>query len=135
MIQRRKLPDERPGITRKVVIGGRNLYLTTGDFETGELGEVFIKCGKSGKQNSVYDIIALSISLGLQYGIPLEVYIDKLKYQKMESGGVTTDPQIPMCDSVIDYIARRLEMDYLNERTPNDNDQGSETTQTARGGC
>lgn len=111
-MKRRKLPDNRTGTTRKVVIGDRNVYITTGKHEDGSLGEIFLKCGKSGKEGAVYDIVTLFLSIGIQYGIPLEIFIEKMKHQKMSDGGVTSDPQIPICDSVIDYIGKRLEFDY-----------------------
>lgn len=131
-MKRRKLPNDRSGKTRKAKIGGRNLYLTTGEYEDGTLGEIFIKCGKNGKSGSIYDIVAICMSLGLQYEIPLKVFTDKMKYQKMSDGGVTSDPEIPICDSVIDYIGKRLELDYgQNERTTDDNDQGMETIKKA----
>ena len=111
---RLSLPVDRNGKTIKVVIKGKNVYLTTGEYEDGTLGEIFIKIGKQGEENAVYDMAAIAISLGLQYGVPLEVFVNKLEHQRMESGGVTSDPDLPIVSSIMDWIAKRLRKDFLS---------------------
>ncbi len=105
------LPPERPGITRYVVIGGEQVYITVNEAD-GRPTEVFIRIGKSGDELRSYEITSIAISLGLQYGIPWEVYAGKFRYTKMEPAGVTSDPDIPMCSSVADYLAQLLERKY-----------------------
>ena len=110
--KRHELPDVRKGKTWKAVIGGTDIYVTVGNYPDGTLGEFSVRIGKEGEEDSVYGIAATAVSTGLQFGIPLKVFIDEFKYQRMEISGPTSDPDIPLCSSIIDYIARRLEMDY-----------------------
>src|SRR6266852_1250272 len=107
--QRRKLPDERKSITHKFAIGGHEGYIIVGMYEDGAPGEIFIKMAKEGSTLSGFmDGFALSISIGLQYGVPLKALVDKLINTRFEPSGYTGHPAIPYAKSVLDYIARWL---------------------------
>ena len=107
--QRRKLPDECKSITHKFSVGGHEGYLTVGMYEDGTLGEIFIKMAKEGSTLSGFmDGLALSISIGLQYGVPLKTLVDKLTNSRFEPSGFTQNPDIRYASSVLDYIARWL---------------------------
>jgi len=106
---RRKLPSERASITHKFSIGGHEGYITVGMYETGEPAEIFIKMAKEGSTLSGFmDGFALSVSLGLQYGVPLKALVDKFINTRFEPAGYTGHPAIPYAKSVLDYIARWL---------------------------
>ena len=106
---RRKLPSERSSITHKFSIGGHEGYITVGMYETGEPGEIFIKMAKEGSTLSGFmDGFALSVSIGLQYGVPLKALVDKFINTRFEPAGYTGHPAIPYAKSVLDYIARWL---------------------------
>jgi ribonucleoside-diphosphate reductase alpha chain len=109
-IKRRKLPDERKSITHKFSIGGHEGYLTVGMYDEDHMpGEVFIKMSKEGSTLSgVMDGVALSISIGLQYGVPLKALVDKLMNTRFEPSGFTQNSDIRYASSVLDYIARWL---------------------------
>ena len=119
--QRRKLPSERHSITHKFSIGGHEGYITVGMYEDGAPGEIFIKMAKEGSTLSGFmDGFALSISIGLQYGVPLKALVDKLINTRFEPSGYTGHPAIPYAKSVLDYIARWLggrfiSADYLTQ--------------------
>ena len=107
--QRRKLPSERRSITHKFSIGGHDGYITVGMYEDGAPGEIFIKMAKEGSTLSGFmDGFALSVSIGLQYGVPLKALVDKLMNTRFEPSGFTGNPAIPYAKSVLDYIARWL---------------------------
>jgi ribonucleoside-diphosphate reductase alpha chain len=107
--QRRKLPDERKSITHKFSIGGHEGYIIVGMYGEGTPGEVFIKMAKEGPTLSGFmDGLALSISVGLQYGVPLKAIVDKLTNTRFEPSGFTENPAIRYSSSVLDYIARWL---------------------------
>jgi len=106
---RRKLPSERSSITHKFSIGGHEGYITVGMYESGEPGEIFIKMAKEGSTLSGFmDGFALSVSIGLQYGVPLKALVDKFINTRFEPAGYTGHPAIPYAKSVLDYIARWL---------------------------
>ena len=106
---RRKMPSERQSITHKFSIGGHEGYITVGMYETGEPGEIFIKMAKEGSTLSGFmDGFALSVSIGLQYGVPLKALVDKFINTRFEPAGYTGHPAIPYAKSVLDYIARWL---------------------------
>jgi ribonucleoside-diphosphate reductase alpha chain len=106
---RRKLPSERASITHKFSIGGHEGYITVGMYETGEPAEIFIKMAKEGSTLSGFmDGFALSVSMGLQYGVPLKALVDKFINTRFEPAGYTGHPAIPYAKSVLDYIARWL---------------------------
>ena len=113
--QRRKLPDERKSITHKFSIGGHEGYIIVGMYDEGEPGEVFIKMAKEGSTLSGFmDGLALSISIGLQYGVPLKALVDKLTNTRFEPSGFTENPNIRYSSSVLDYIARWLGGKFLS---------------------
>src|SRR5260370_29980537 len=107
--QRRKLPDERRAITHKFSIGGHEGYIIVGMYEEGAPGEIFIRMSKEGSTLSGFmDGLALSISIGLQYGVPLKALVDKLTNTRFEPSAYTENPNIRYASSVLDYIARWL---------------------------
>jgi ribonucleoside-diphosphate reductase alpha chain len=107
--QREKMPVERDSVTHKFSVGGHEGYITVGMYEDGRPGEIFIKMSKEGSTLSgVMDGLALTISLGLQYGVPLKVFVDKLVNTRFEPSGITANPNIRFSTSVLDYIARWL---------------------------
>ncbi|QDE82607.1 vitamin B12-dependent ribonucleotide reductase [Myxococcus xanthus] len=111
---RRRLPDERRSITHKFSIGGHEGYLTVGMYEDGLPGELFIVMAKEGSVVSgLMDSFATSVSLALQYGVPLKVLVDKLSHTRFEPSGFTGNPDIPIAKSITDYIFRWLELKFL----------------------
>jgi ribonucleoside-diphosphate reductase alpha chain len=107
--QREKMPPERRSITHKFAVAGHEGYLTVGMYEDGRPGEVFIKMAKEGSTLSgVMDGLALSLSIGLQHGVPLKALVDKLINTRFEPSGITQNPEIRFASSVLDYIARWL---------------------------
>jgi len=126
--RRRKLPLERRSITHKFSVGGHEGYLTVGMYEDGTPGEIFIKMAKEGSTLSGFmDGFALSVSIGLQYGVPMKALVDKFIHTRFEPSGFTGNPEIPYAKSVLDYIARWLggkfiSADYLvvNGETSNE---------------
>jgi ribonucleoside-diphosphate reductase alpha chain len=107
--QREKMPIERASVTHKFSVGGHEGYITVGMYEDGRPGEIFIKMSKEGSTLSgVMDGLALTVSLGLQYGVPLKVFVDKLVNTRFEPSGITANPSIRFVSSVLDYIARWL---------------------------
>jgi len=107
--QREKMPVERASITHKFSVGGHEGYITVGMYDDGRPGEIFIKMSKEGSTLSgVMDGLALTISLGLQYGVPLKVFVDKLVNTRFEPSGITANANIRFVSSVLDYIARWL---------------------------
>ncbi|WP_224361805.1 vitamin B12-dependent ribonucleotide reductase [Hyalangium versicolor] len=111
---RRRLPDERQSITHKFSIGGHEGYLTVGMYEDGTPGELFIVMAKEGSVVSgLMDSFATSVSLALQYGVPLQVLTDKFCHTRFEPSGFTGNPAIPIAKSITDYIFRWLELKFL----------------------
>lgn len=112
---RQRLPNRRGGYTQKCKIGGQSVYLRTGEYENGQLGEIFIDMHREGAAfRSLMNCFAISISLGLQHGVPLEEFVDAFVFTKFEpSGMVAGNPHIKMTTSVIDYIFRELAVTYL----------------------
>ncbi|NUM42642.1 MAG: hypothetical protein HUU45_13535, partial [Leptospiraceae bacterium] len=113
--QRRKLPTRRAGYTQKAMVGGHKVYLRTGEYEDGQLGEIFIDMHKEGAAfRSLMNAFAISISLGLQHGVPLEEFVEAFTFFKFEPNGIVSGNQhIKMGTSVIDYIFRELAITYL----------------------
>jgi ribonucleoside-diphosphate reductase alpha chain len=113
--KRRRLPDRRTGYTQKAKINGQTVYIRTGEYENGQLGEIFIDMHREGAAfRSLLNSFAISISLGLQHGVPLEEFIDAFVFTRFEPSGVVTGNQrIKMSTSVIDYIFRELAVSYL----------------------
>ncbi len=114
--KRRRLPDRREGYTQKVKINGQTVYLRTGEYINGELGEIFIDMAKEGAAyRSLLNNFAIAISLGLQHGVPLEEFVDAFIFTRFEpSGPVSGHKRIKMSTSVIDYIFRELAVTYLS---------------------
>jgi ribonucleoside-diphosphate reductase alpha chain len=107
--EREKMPTERDSLTHKFSVGGHEGYITVGKYKDGRVGEVFIKMSKEGSTLSgIMDGFALTMSLGLQYGVPLKVFVDKLLNTRFEPSGITPNPNIRFVSSVLDYIARWL---------------------------
>jgi ribonucleoside-diphosphate reductase alpha chain len=111
---RRRLPDERKAITHKFSISGHEGYITVGLYEDGTPGEVFITMSKEGSTISgLMDGFATAISLALQYGVPLKVLVDKFSHMRFEPSGFTTNKEIPIAKSVLDYIFRWMGLKFL----------------------
>ena len=112
--RRRKLPSERMAIAHKFSIGGLDGYVHVGMYEDGTPGEIFITMSKDGSTLSgVMDTLALSLSLNLQYGVPLDVICEKLIHKRFEPMGMTTNAEIPFAKSIMDYLARWLALKFL----------------------
>ncbi len=113
---RRHLPDERQSITHKFSIAGHEGYITVGMFEDGSPGELFITMSKEGSTISgLMDSLATSVSIALQYGVPLKVLVDKFSHARYEPSGFTNNPDIPIAKSVSDYIFRWLGKKFIKE--------------------
>jgi ribonucleoside-diphosphate reductase alpha chain len=111
---RRRLPKKRPSETVSFTVGGAEGYLTAGSYPDDGLGEIFVKLGKQGSTLAgVMDAFSMSISVGLQYGIPLEFYVSKFSNLRFEPAGMTDDPDLRIATSVLDYLFRRLALDHL----------------------
>jgi ribonucleoside-diphosphate reductase alpha chain len=111
---RKRLPKSRPSRTTSFAVGGAEGYMTAGTYEDGQLGEIFLKLGKQGSTLAgVMDAFSIAVSVGLQYGVPLETYVQKFTNSRFEPAGMTDDPDIRMAQSMMDYIFRRLALDYL----------------------
>ncbi|MDN3239827.1 vitamin B12-dependent ribonucleotide reductase [Glycomyces tritici] len=111
---RRKLPKKRPSQTISFSVGGAEGYMTSSSYPDDGLGEVFLKMSKQGSTLAgVMDALSVSISIALQYGVPLEKYVEKFTNMRFEPAGMTDDPDIRMASSLVDYIFRRLALDYL----------------------
>lgn len=115
MPEKRPLPSERKGKTFKAKINNNTIYLHTGDYEDGSLGEIFIEMYKEGAgYKSILGCFSICVSWLLQYGVPLEKLVDKFQYTRFEPAGIVTgDTEIKMCTSILDYVFRRLGISYL----------------------
>ena len=115
LVRRERLPQRRKGYTQKAVVGGHKVYLRTGEYEDGRLGEIFVDMHKEGAAfRSMMNNFAIAISIGLQYGVPLEEYVEAYTFTRFEpSGMVEGNDTIKMATSVIDYIFRELAISYL----------------------
>jgi ribonucleoside-diphosphate reductase alpha chain len=112
---RKRLPKSRPSRTTSFSVGGAEGYMTAGSYPDDGLGEVFLKLGKQGSTLAgVMDAFSIAISIALQHGVPLETYVSKFTNMRFEPAGLTDDPDIRMAQSVMDYIFRRLALDYLD---------------------
>ena len=111
---RKRLPKARPSITTSFAVGGAEGYMTAGAYADGALGEVFLKLGKQGSTLAgVMDAFSIAVSIGLQYGVPLETFVEKFTNLRFEPAGMTDDADIRMAQSMMDYIFRRLALDYM----------------------
>jgi ribonucleoside-diphosphate reductase alpha chain len=112
---RKRLPRSRPSQTISFSVGGAEGYLTAGSYPDDGLGELFLKFGKQGSTlGGVMDAFAIAVSVGLQYGVPLETFVEKFTNLRFEPAGLTDDPDIRMAQSLMDYTFRRLALDYLD---------------------
>ncbi|MBB4736864.1 ribonucleoside-diphosphate reductase alpha chain [Actinoplanes octamycinicus] len=111
---RKRLPKKRPSETVSFSVGGADGYLTASSYPDDGLGEIFLKMSKQGSTLAgVMDAFSVAISIGLQYGVPLETYVSKFTNMRFEPAGMTDDPDVRMASSVMDYIFRRLALDFL----------------------
>ncbi len=112
---RQRLPKSRPSRTTSFTVGGAEGYMTAGSYPDDGLGEVFLKLGKQGSTLAgVMDAFSIAISIALQYGVPLETFVQKFTNLRFEPAGMTDDPDVRMSQSIMDYIFRRLALDYLS---------------------
>jgi ribonucleoside-diphosphate reductase alpha chain len=112
---RKRLPKSRQSRTTSFTVGGAEGYMTSGAHDDGELGEIFLKLGKQGSTLAgVMDAFSIAVSIGLQYGVPLETYVSKFTNLRFEPSGMTDDPDVRMAQSLMDYVFRRLALDYMS---------------------
>ncbi|MES2704043.1 MAG: vitamin B12-dependent ribonucleotide reductase [Bacteroidota bacterium] len=115
IVERKQLPAKRRGYTIKGKVGGQAMFLRTGEYNDGTLGEIFIDMAKEGAtMRSLLNSFAIAISVGLQYGVPLEEYVDKFIFTRFEPAGVVDHPNIKTATSVLDYTFRLLAYEYLD---------------------
>jgi ribonucleoside-diphosphate reductase alpha chain len=141
--EREKLPNRRKGYTQKAIVGGHKVYLRTGEFDDGRLGEIFIDMHKEGAAfRAMMNNFAIAISLGLQYGVPLDEYVEAFTFTRFEPAGmVMGNDRIKNATSILDYIFRELAVSYLdrddlahvNPETPTALGRGVAEDQAARG--
>ncbi|MGC5011732.1 vitamin B12-dependent ribonucleotide reductase [Streptosporangium sp. DT93] len=111
---RRRMPNQRPSTTTRFTVGGAKGYMTASSYPDDGLGEVFLKMSKQGSTLAgVMDAFSVAISIGLQYGVPLETYVGKFVNMRFDPAGMTDDPDVRIAASVMDYIFRRLALDHL----------------------
>ncbi len=114
IVERRSLPAKRRGFTQKAKINGQALFLRTGEYSDGTLGEIFIDMAKEGAtMRSMLNCFAIAISIGLQYGVPLEEYVEKFVFTRFEPAGMVEHPNIKTTTSIIDFMFRSLAYEYL----------------------
>lgn len=115
LARRRRLPDRRKGYTQKAVVGGHKIFLRTGEYDDGTLGEIFVDMHKEGAAfRSLMNAFAIAISIGLQHGVPLERFVDQFVFSRFEPNGmVAGHDRIKMATSIIDYVFRELAISYL----------------------
>jgi ribonucleoside-diphosphate reductase alpha chain len=111
---RRRLPQNRPARTVSFAVGDAEGYITAGEYPGDGIGEIFLKVSKQGSTLSgVMDAFAIAVSIGLQYGVPLESFAQKFINMRFEPSGITNDPDIRFASSLVDYVFRRLALEYL----------------------
>ncbi|MGC4035649.1 MAG: adenosylcobalamin-dependent ribonucleoside-diphosphate reductase [Chitinophagaceae bacterium] len=114
IVERRSLPAKRRGFTQKAKINGQAIFLRTGEYSDGTLGEIFIDMAKEGAtMRSMLNCFAISISIGLQYGVPLEEFVDKFAFTRFDPAGFVEHPNIKSTTSIVDFIFRALGYEYL----------------------
>ena len=114
IVERRSLPAKRRGFTQKAKINGQALFLRTGEYSDGTLGEIFIDMAKEGAtMRSMLNCFAIAISIGLQYGVPLEEFVEKFVFTRFEPSGMVEHPNIKTTTSIIDFMFRSLAYEYL----------------------
>src|SRR5204863_1742948 len=114
IVERRSLPAKRRGFTQKAKINGQAIFLRTGEYSDGTLGEIFIDMAKEGAtMRSMLNCFAIAVSIGLQYGVPLEEYVEKFVFTKFDPAGFVEHPNIKSSTSIVDFIFRVLGYEYL----------------------
>jgi ribonucleoside-diphosphate reductase alpha chain len=115
IVERKQLPGKRSGFTQKATVGGQTIFVRTGEYEDGTLGEIFVDLHKEGATlRSLMNCFSIAVSLGLQYGVPLEEYVDKFTFTRFEPAGMVTGHEnIKNATSIIDYMFRMLGFEYL----------------------
>ncbi|RBL93109.1 vitamin B12-dependent ribonucleotide reductase [Chitinophaga flava] len=114
IVERKTLPAKRGGFTQKAKVGGQAIYLHTGEYNDGTLGEIFIDLAKEGSTlRSMMNCFAIAVSVGLQYGVPLEEFVDKFVFTRFEPAGMVDHPNIKSATSLVDYVFRVLGYEYL----------------------
>ena len=114
IVERRSLPAKRRGYTQKAKINGQTLFLRTGEYSDGTLGEIFIDMAKEGAtMRSMLNCFAIAVSIGLQYGVPLEEFVEKFVFTRFEPSGMVQHPNIKSATSIIDFMFRALAYEYL----------------------
>jgi len=114
IVEKKRLPNKRKGFTQKAKIGGQTIFVRTGEYSDGTLGEVFIDMHKEGASfRSMLNSFAIAISIGLQYGVPLEEYVEKFTFTRFDPSGNVDHPNIKNATSIIDYVFRLLGFEYL----------------------
>src|SRR6185436_13858633 len=113
--ERERLPERRKGYTQKAIVGGHKVYIRTGEYENGKLGEIFIDMHKEGAAfRSLMNNFAIAISIGLQYGVPLEEFVEAYTFTRFEPNGIVEgNDAIKMSTSILDYLFRELAISYL----------------------
>ncbi len=115
IVERKQLPSKRRGYTFKAKVGGQPLFVRTGEYDDGTLGEVFVDMAKEGAtMRSLMNSFAIAVSVGLQYGVPLDEYVDKFIFTRFEPAGMVEHPNIKSATSVLDYMFRLLAYEYLD---------------------
>lgn len=112
--QKKHIPHKRRGFTQEAIVGGHKIYFRTGEYEDGQLGEIFIDMFKEGAAyRSLLNCFAVAVSMGLQYGVPLEKFVEKFTFTRFEPSGFTNHPNIKNATSILDFLFRVLGMEYL----------------------
>jgi ribonucleoside-diphosphate reductase alpha chain len=134
---RRKLPDRRKGYIQKAAVGGHKVYLHTGEYDDGELGEIFIDMHKEGAAfRSLMNNFAIAVSIGLQYGVPLDEFVDAFVFTRFEpAGAVTGNDSVKSATSILDYIFRELGISYLGRDDLANSDPGELNADGLGGGA
>ncbi len=115
IVERKRLPARRMGFTQKAKIGGQTVFVRTGEYNDGTLGEIFVDMHKEGASfRSMVNCFAIAVSIGLQYGVPLEEYVSKFTFTRFEPSGMVDHPNIKSASSIVDYIFRLMAFEYLN---------------------
>lgn len=115
IVQRKKLPGKRRGFTQKSKVGGHTVFVRTGEYDDNTLGEIFIDMHKEGASfRSLMNCFAIAVSIGLQYGVPLDEFVEKFIFTRFEPSGMVDHPNIKNATSVIDYVFRLLALEYLD---------------------
>lgn len=115
IVHRKRLPEKRQGFTQKAKVGGHTIFVRTGEYGDNTLGEIFIDMHKEGASfRSLLNCFAISVSIGLQYGVPLDEFVEKFIFTRFEPSGIVDHPNIKNATSVIDYVFRLLALEYLD---------------------